>query len=345
MKLYFKSLFLGMIWSIFLFLVLFSFFSLAFPLENWKDLWTTSLFGFPFIGVVLLVVVLFGLVVGTFVSTYWSKRIRYLEEGLHQLLKSQTISPAVTYEEMEKVKGRLVELQQFIQDQTIRTQKLIEERATDQEEKLNQVISDERNRLARELHDSVSQELFAASMLVSAVNAANKDPQSPVAKQLGQIESIIHQAQLEMRALLLHLRPIALKDKTLKEGIEQLLEELQEKVPMNITTRLEDVSVNKGVEDHLFRILQEALSNALRHAKAEKIHVVLLARDELAILKIEDNGIGFSLEEKQQASYGIINMEERAKEIGGHLHLISLPEKGTKIEVRVPIIEKGGDPA
>src|SRR5690625_2957166 len=345
MRLYIKTVFLGIIWSMFLFLVLFSFFLLAFPLESWKDLWNKSLFGFPFILIVLLVVIVFGVVVGTFISSYCSKRIRFLEESLHQIVKSQTFSPTGTYEEMENVKGRLVDLQSFIQDQTIRTQKLIEERATDQEEKLNQVISDERNRLARELHDSVSQELFAASMLVSAVNATNKEPNSVMTKQLGQIESIIHQAQLEMRALLLHLRPIALKDKTLKEGIEQLLEELQEKVPMNITTRLEEVTVNKGIEDHLFRILQEALSNALRHAKAEKIDVVLLARDELVILKIEDNGIGFSIEEKQQASYGIMNMEERAKEIGGHLHMISLPNKGTKIEVRVPIIDKGGEPA
>ena len=84
------------------------------------------------------------------------------------------------------------------------------------------------------------------------------------AKQLKLVEEMIHQSQLEMRALLLHLRPVALKGKSLQEGMEELLMELMQKVTMDIKWKLEDFPVEKGVEDHLFRILQESVSNTLK---------------------------------------------------------------------------------
>src|SRR5699024_5376101 len=205
---------------------------------------------------------------------------------------------------------------------------------SEQEETISKVISEERNRLARELHDSVSQELFAASMLASAIMATNTNPDDKMSKQLQQIEAIIQQAQLEMRALLLHLCPILLKDKSLKQGMEQLLEELHEKVPMTINTRIEEITVNKGIEDHLFRILQEAISNSLRHAKANHMDVVLMKRDDFIILRITDDGIGFNMEEKRTSSYGLTNMYERAAEIGAYLRIVSIPKEGTRIEVR-----------
>ena len=96
-----------------------------------------------------------------------------------------------------------------------------------------------------------------------------------------------------MRALLLHLRPAALHNKTLKEGLEELLTELQEKVFFTIRYRLEDVPLSKGAEDHLFRIAQETLSNTLRHAKATEVDILFVERDNLAIFRVQDNGVGF----------------------------------------------------
>ena len=104
-------------------------------------------------------------------------------------------------------------------------------------------------------------------------------------KQLKLVEEMIHQSQLEMRALLLHLRPVALHDKTLQEGIQELLVELTQKVPMDITWKLETVTLDKGMEDHLFRIVQESISNTLRHAKAKSLEVLLMKRDDLLILR------------------------------------------------------------
>src|SRR5699024_1923647 len=164
-------------------------------------------------------------------------------------------------------------LQLQLSQMTKRMQAVISEQLEDQEEKIEARLTEERNRLARELHDSVSQELFAASMLVSAINELAVESVDQIEQPLEQIEQMIQQAQLEMRALLLHLRPIALRNQSLKEGIDQLISELVEKVPLKISWQTEAVSLNRAVEDNLFRILQESLSNALRHAKANQINV------------------------------------------------------------------------
>src|SRR5690625_6849611 len=139
---------------------------------------------------------------------------------------------------------------------------------------------------------------------------------------------MIHQSQLEMRALLLHLRPGALKGSTLQDGVEELLIELMEKVPIEVTKQIENFPIIKGIEDQLFRIIQESVSNTLRHAKATNLHVMLIERDQNIILRVVDNGIGFKLEEIRTSSYGLQNMKEQAYEIGGTFKLISLPNQG-----------------
>jgi two-component system, NarL family, sensor histidine kinase LiaS len=341
MKIYSRLIFVSIMLT-FTFLLLVSLlFYLAFPISNWQLLWQVKVLEVPFIIMVPTMTLLFGLFIGMVSSYVVRKRISFLEQSLTMLIKNQSFTDNPTFEEINVINQKMKDVQEFIQQQTIRTQKLIEERTQGQQEQLDQVISEERNRLARELHDSVSQELFAASMLVSAVNANNIAGNELMSKQLGQIESMIQQAQLEMRALLLHLRPVPLKDNTLKEGMDKLLQELEAKVPVTITWNVEDVFVNKGIEDHLFRILQEALSNALRHAKAETINTILIERDGFVILRVKDDGVGFELEEKQAGSYGITNMYERAAEMGAHVHIVSIANKGTRLEVRVPMIEEG----
>lgn len=217
-------------------------------------------------------------------------------------------------------------------------QKIIDERAETQDQLIQERVIQERQRLARELHDSVSQQLFAASMLLSALTENNEDGIHQ--KSLLQIERIVQQAQLEMRALLLHLRPAALNNKSLTEGLEELLIELKEKVLFDIQYRLEEVALSKGAEDHLFRIAQETLSNTLRHAQATEVDVLFVERDGLAIFRVQDNGIGFKEDDGQGGSYGLQNVKERAIEVGGTCKIVSVPSQGTIVEVKLPI-QKG----
>ena len=132
-----------------------------------------------------------------------------------------------------------------------------------------------------------------------------------------------------MRALLLHLRPISLESKSLKAGIEGLLVELQTKVQMKIHWDIEDVQLPEGVEDHLFRIAQELLSNTLRHSHATTLEVYLRQTD--------DNGVGFNSEEILPGSYGINNMKERVQGLGGQVKIVSFPNQGTTIEIKIPL--------
>lgn len=217
-------------------------------------------------------------------------------------------------------------------------QRITDERAETQDQLINERIIQERQRLARELHDSVSQQLFAASMLLSALTENNEDKETH--KPLQQVERVVQQAQLEMRALLLHLRPAALNNKTLREGLEELLNELQEKVLFDIRYRLEDVSLSKGAEDHLFRIAQETLSNTLRHAQATEVDILFVERDGLAIFRVQDNGVGFKETDGSGGSYGLQNVKERAIEVGGTCKIVSVPSQGTIVEVKLPI-QKG----
>ncbi|WP_257349910.1 sensor histidine kinase [Pseudalkalibacillus decolorationis] len=321
----------------------------TYPLGEWSQLWQREVFDLPFILVVPVLSVMAGLVFGISSGFYWRKNFDQLVGGLNQLHRGRTLNPVengvMKTQELEQIWNQLEKVQHHIAEQTKLSQKLANQKAEDQEKQIQKIISQERNRLARELHDSVSQQLFAASMLMSAVNEASDEESDNKRKQLQLVEEMIHQSQLEMRALLLHLRPVALKGKSLKEGVEELLKELVHKVPIEIEWKVEELKLEKGIEDHLFRILQESVSNTLRHAKANSLNVLCIQRDDIVRLRVEDDGVGFKIDEAKTGSYGLQNMHERAVELGGTMKIVSVPNKGTRLEVTIPVIreEEAGD--
>ncbi|KAA1037684.1 sensor histidine kinase [Macrococcus equipercicus] len=202
------------------------------------------------------------------------------------------------------------------------------------EQIVKKIVEEERQRLARDLHDSVSQQLFAASMMLSAIKNHPLDEQP--AKQVAILGKMLHEAQLEMRALLLHLRPLALQNKSLRAGIQDLISELKKKIPLTIRMDIADITMSKGVEDHLFRITQEAISNTLRHAHASQLAIELFQVGDSVILRLTDDGRGFDMSQRDESRYGINTMKERAVEIGGNCQIISAVKSGTRIEVKVP---------
>ncbi|GAA0422182.1 MAG: histidine kinase [Bacillota bacterium] len=309
--------------------------------NDWSRIVDQKLGDVSFVLVIFVISVAAGLIIGTVTGYYWRQRIHHVERQLDEIIKGQKLTLDIdAYKDLEDIHRYMGQIQNKIRAQTEQAQRLATERATEREQSLQEIVVQERNRLARELHDSVSQQLFAASMMMSAINETNPPKDTVMKKQLRMVENMIHQSQLEMRALLLHLRPVALKGKSLQAGAEELLLELTQKVPMDITWNVEAFTVDKGVEDQLFRILQEAVSNTLRHAKATTLQVMLVERDENVILRVTDNGIGFVMEKIKTGSYGLQNMQERAYEVGGSFKVISLPDEGTRIEVKVPNLGK-----
>lgn len=330
----------GILVAIFVFALLTLSFIIAFPSVSLKELWDRHLMDIPFILFIPSISLAVGLIFGLFSGYYWKKQFQVINQYLHDVEEGRPLEIDETgmFDDMSVVLGRAKKIQKQMAEQVKLSQKLANEKAEDQEKRIQEIVSEERNRLARELHDSVSQQLFAASMLMSAINETSTETDERENKQLKMVEAMIHQSQLEMRALLLHLRPAALKGKTLQEGIKELLIELSQKVTMEINWKVEDFPLDKGVEDHLFRILQESVSNTLRHSKANELEVLLIKRDDFTILRVVDDGVGFDVEESKAGSYGMQNMYERAVEIGGTIKIISVKNKGTRLEVKVPIL-------
>jgi two-component system, NarL family, sensor histidine kinase LiaS len=335
----------GLTLGIILFIAVTLSFVLVFPVAKLSDLWNRELMDIPFIIFTFSISVVLGIAFGMASGTYWRKQFGTVDNWLFQLEEGQEpeIDQNQAYAEISSISKRVSKLHKQISEKAMLSQRLATEKAEEQESRIQEIISQERNRLARELHDSVSQQLFAASMLMSAINETKGPSEEREAKQLKMVEEMIHQSQLEMRALLLHLRPVALKGKSLQEGIEELLIELRQKVTMNIKWKVEPFPLDKGVEDHLFRILQESVSNTLRHGKAEELEVLLIKRDDKVIMRVVDDGIGFNVEEAKAGSYGLQNMHERAGEIGGTGKVVSVQNKGTRLEVKVPILMVAGE--
>jgi len=200
-------------------------------------------------------------------------------------------------------------------------------------------VIEERQRLARELHDAVSQQLFAISMTATAVGRTLDKDFERAKRQVALIEEMASVAQSEMRALLLHLRPVHLEGKNLAQALDGLLTELRQKVPMSINFEMEPTMVVKPeAEDHLFRIVQESLSNTLRHAKASRMDIGLHRFGKQLRLILRDDGVGFDMANKKQTSYGLLTMRERVLELGGTMQMHSAPGEGTLIEIWVPVI-------
>lgn len=196
------------------------------------------------------------------------------------------------------------------------------------------IIVQERQRLARDLHDSVSQQLYAAAMIVSGAKYTLADI-TQLEKQLVILENIINESQKEVRALLLHLRPVSLENKTLSQGLRVLMHEVQQKVDCQIVYEIDDCDVLPTVEAHLFRIVQELLSNSLRHAKASRIEVYLKQDNDRLKLRVVDNGQGFDVKENVIGHYGLQNVKERVNGIGGQITIVSVKYDGTSIDITI----------
>jgi two-component system, NarL family, sensor histidine kinase LiaS len=306
-------------------------------IRPFPSLWEGFQFSLLLIGAVILI----GGVYGLWSSSRTKRRLEQLGDSMLHLEKgnlSRAI-PQLGDDEIGRLGEQLSRISTKWEEQVSSLQRLSTNNAELAEKARLSAVVEERQRLARDLHDAVSQQLFAISMTATAVGRTLDKDFEKAKRQIALIEEMSSVAQSEMRALLLHLRPVHLEGKRLSEGLMDLLQELQAKVPIDISWDMDErIRLPKGIEDHLFRIVQEALSNTLRHSKATHMELKLVRPSDNIRLSIRDNGVGFVLDESKHVSYGIQSMKERVNEIGGTVHFITAPGKGTRIEIRVPIL-------
>ncbi len=199
-------------------------------------------------------------------------------------------------------------------------------------------IVEERHRLARELHDSVSQELFSVTMLAAAAqNLLTSQPQR-AAEHLVQLRQMAQRALQETRALIFALRPAALGDRGLAQALRQLCSSARERQALDVDLQIEgERRLPLEQEQTLFRIVQEALANVVRHSGVQQAQVGLRYSDHETQLTISDKGKGFDTQAARPAqSLGLISIAERVAAIGGTWHITSALGAGTRIDIHIP---------
>jgi signal transduction histidine kinase len=202
-------------------------------------------------------------------------------------------------------------------------------------------VVEERNRLARDLHDSVVQTLFSISLTAeAAAENLTLDP-GKARSEVENLRDLAREALQEARDLIFELRPGSLE-------LEGLVPTLQKHVDVVRRVSQKDVTLNAAgydrqsseLEKELFRISQEALNNAIKHADATLIAIELTSGDGLVLLTIADDGVGFDPSDPQIRTrrLGVTSMEERAEELGGSLSIQSNSGVGTRVQVEVPVV-------
>lgn len=214
------------------------------------------------------------------------------------------------------------------------------ERARLYEKSIAAGAADERFRLAREIHDTLGQNLAAILMRLETLDAlleSNADPQK--------LSATVHDAMNlarsnldDARRAVLDLRAAPLEDQTLTQALEILAKNIGTESDLKI--KIKSVGGHPlpvRIEAGLYRMAQEALNNVAQHAQAQKVHVKLTSTPEYAQLIIEDNGRGFDPEEVSEKRYGLVGLNERAHLLGGSFAIDSVPDRGTHLEIHIPL--------
>ncbi len=213
-----------------------------------------------------------------------------------------------------------------------------------------QVFEKERKRLAREIHDGPAQYLANAIFRLDICERfLEMGELERLKKEISDLKGILQANLSDVRRFITDLRPMLLEDLGLVSALSRYVEEWKRLSGINVEFKvLGDVSeiANKDIEIAIFRIVQEALSNVHKHAKASNVKILLEIRRDFVSALIEDDGVGFDIREVkkrsiEKGSLGIFSMEERARALGGTLKIVSERGRGTKIMVRIP--QGGGD--
>jgi PAS domain S-box-containing protein len=204
-------------------------------------------------------------------------------------------------------------------------------------------IAQERRRLARELHDSVSQTLFSSQSMTEAALRQWQTQPERAHELIEEVYRMLASALAEMRILLLELRPTALTQIGLKQLFEQYLQTTLSKQNIMMHLEMEDVPpLPPDVQIALYRIIQEAANNVIKHAQARHIRLTAMHQDHQLELSLVDDGRGFSAEEQKATSMGLNIMRERARTIGADLTIKSQRGKGTQVTVSWKMLQAEG---
>jgi two-component system, NarL family, sensor histidine kinase LiaS len=201
-----------------------------------------------------------------------------------------------------------------------------------------------RNRFARDLHDSVKQQVFATSLQIAAARAMIEKDTTSAKSHLSQAEELVRQAQKELNVLIQEMRPAALEGKGLAAALREYVARWSEGAEIPADFRVQgEREVPLEVEQALFRVAQEALANVARHSGARHAEVDLTYTAGIITLRVADDGRGFDPTRSPGGGFGLQSMHERLVRLGGYANVESAPDKGTRVECVCPLPDKKGE--
>lgn len=204
-----------------------------------------------------------------------------------------------------------------------------------------QVVQEERQRLARELHDTIAQLLYGISLeAAAAARSCRAGNTQQTAQRLADIQEDALQALREIRLLICELDPPLLEEAGLSVALQACLNKVAQRSSLQTGLIVEGIDrLPPPIEKELYRIAVEALSNLVRHAQAHHVQVHLCQVGDLVRLQIEDDGRGFNGQDiPLSGGFGLHSMQERARCLGGRLEVESEVGKGTRIIAEIPLV-------
>lgn len=207
---------------------------------------------------------------------------------------------------------------------------------------LEQALGEERRRLSRELHDCLSQTLYAIALSARTARELLEDDAAAAAEPLDHVTSLVEDGIAEMRSLVFGLRPESLENRGLAGALRALARTMRARYGLAIETQLSaEAGAAAEAQQALYRIAREALFNAAQHADAGHVLVRLASEPGEVVLTVEDDGTGFDAGATFPGHLGLRSMRERAREAGGTLELDSSPGCGTRVRIGFPVPAAG----
>jgi signal transduction histidine kinase len=295
------------------------------PIRAWDELRQLGengqLLAGPF--VLLFAIVPVGVLFGLVASWRLLRRIRRLEEAAVAVADGDyTITlPVSSRDEVGRLEANF----------TTMTRQLGSALAAERQRATGDARAAERARIAREVHDAISQHLFALRMISAGMRRAD-----PGNQQARAIERISEEALRDMQALLVELRPANLDGDGLAPALQEICAAYRDRLGVTVDASLDEVTVPARVEHALLRITQEACTNAVQHGHAGRLAVSLARQDGHVELAVRDTGTGFDPAAPHRGS-GLAHIRDRVAELGGTLDIDSTPGRGAALTVRVPV--------
>jgi PAS domain S-box-containing protein len=217
--------------------------------------------------------------------------------------------------------------------------KLADEALSSVNQRLIDAEEDERARLARELHDGINQRLAVLNIRLAALKQTLPASATEGRREIGEAREEVEQIGKDVQAVSRRLHPPLLEHLGIAGAAESLCREISSQQHLNVRFHAKHVpdNLSKHITLCLYRVLQEALHNAIKHGGTEKVTVSLRGGVDHIELSVRDRGVGFDLEEGQRRGLGLTSMNDRLKAVDGYLVIRSRPQRGTSIRARVPV--------